>query len=136
MRAVGPMKSRPRIFPVIRGSVEDWMSDQAWLVRLEELVGTEDGTPLEAEAVYGPYAAKLSQPTSEQERQPDRTTQTDTRELAIASDVKPQTADKIHVQREGVTYFICHVTGTVEPRLAAWGEIPLYHVTTHEYEEM
>lgn len=127
-RVLSHSRNAARVWAQSSGSIESWLDDQAWLIRKSKTPsGTDDGTPQFTTAELGPYAARLSTPSTQESRQADRMNQQISHSLALACDEVPQEADKVRVRQDGGAEHVYRIT-VVESRRAPWGGNPVWHL--------
>lgn len=127
-RVMGKVRSEPRVWDKVEASVEVQLEDQLWLVRDRKTGATEDGTPVTAEVVFGPYAADLATFLANEERLQDRFHAEVTHRAVCAMDEEPTTADRVRVRRKGLPEEHFRLVGHTRARKPAWGGVFLWHL--------
>jgi hypothetical protein len=98
VRAISKLASSPRAWQRLVQAQALLLPDAAWFYREIALNTTVDGTPQFDPTIYGGaggYAAKLSTPSWNKRRDPDKWSTDVTHTLAVATDVEPRISDEI-----------------------------------------
>jgi hypothetical protein len=101
-RAIGKLRSRPRVYGGARQTVTAMLTDEAWIVRKRKQQGSIDGSPRTAERDFGPWPARLSEASRSERREAAKFDVTVTHIVLLQSTMPPLISDYIDIRVGGL----------------------------------